>query len=142
MNSRIEQIAGSNNFTAVNFGKLNQVLENADGKIFLKEATKTTGMEISISVLSPRTDLSIFHSHKQNEETYIALSRKGKFQVDDQCFDISEGSVIRVAPDGLRGMTNSSNEQMVYVVIQAKENSLEQYTMEDGVIQEATPLWK
>jgi mannose-6-phosphate isomerase-like protein (cupin superfamily) len=142
MNSSIKQIAESNSFTAVNFGKLSHVLENANGKIFLKEEMKATGTEISISVLPPKTDLPVFHSHKQNEETYIVLSGKGKFQVDDQCFDISEGSSIRVAPNGLRGMTNSSDEQMVYIVIQAKENSLEQYTMEDGVIQETIPLWK
>lgn len=142
MNNSVKQIAESKNFTAVNLGKLSLVLENANGKIFLKEQTKATGTEVSVSVLPPKTDLPIFHSHKQNEETYIILSGKGKFQIDDQCFDIAEGSVIRIAPAGLRGMTNTSDEQMVYLVIQSKENSLEQYTMEDGVIQEATPLWK
>jgi mannose-6-phosphate isomerase-like protein (cupin superfamily) len=96
---------------------------------------------VSVSVLPPKTDLPIFHSHKQNEETYLILSGYGKFQVDDLHFDISEGSVIRVAPAGLRGMTNSSDEQMIYIVIQSKENSLEQCTMEDGVIKEVHPLW-
>lgn len=139
--STIKQIAEGNNFTAVNFGPLDRVLENANGKIFLKDTVKTTGMEVSISVLPPHTDLPIFHSHKQNEETYIILSGKGKFQVDDRVFDISEGSVVRVAPAGLRGMTNTSDQQMAYIAIQAKAGSLEQYTMEDGVILDGTPLW-
>ncbi len=69
------------------------------------------------------------------------MSGEGKFQVDDKVFDISEGSVVRVAPAGLRGMTNPSDEQMTYIVIQAKADSLEQHTMEDGVILDATPLW-
>lgn len=141
MNST-KQIAESKNFTAIDFGKLDLVLERANGKIFLKDATKATGTEVSISVLPPKTDLPIFHSHKQNEETYIILKGEGKFQVDDQCFDISEGSVIRVAPDGLRGMTNTSEQQMIYIVIQSKENSIQQWTSQDGVIQDATPLWK
>lgn len=141
MNKSIQSVAEGNNFTAVNIGKLSLVLENANGKIFLKESTKATGIEVSVSVIAPKTDLPIFHSHKQNEEMYIILSGNGKFQVDNQCFEISEGSVIRVAPNGLRGMTNSSDEQMIYLVIQSKENSLEQYTMDDGVIQESTPLW-
>jgi mannose-6-phosphate isomerase-like protein (cupin superfamily) len=139
--STIKQIAEGDNFTAVNLGILSQVLEKANGKIFLKDATKATGTEISVSVLPPRTNLPIFHSHKQNEETYIVLSGKGKFQVDDKVFDISEGSVVRVAPGGLRGMTNTSGDRMVYIVIQAKENSLEQHTMEDGVIGETAVLW-
>lgn len=141
MNST-KQIAESKNFTAIDFGKLDLVLESANGKIFLKDATKATGTEISISILPPKTDLPIFHSHKQNEETYIILKGEGKFQVDDQCFDISEGSVIRVAPAGLRGMTNTSEQQMIYIVIQSKENSIQQWTSQDGVIQDATPLWK
>lgn len=142
MSDAIKQVAESKNFTAIEFGKLDSVLESANGKIFLKEQTKATATEISVSVLPPKTDLPIFHTHKQNEETYIILSGSGKFQVDDQCFDISEGSVIRVAPNGLRGMTNTSNQQMIYLVVQAKENSLEQYTMTDGVILETTALWK
>lgn len=142
MNKVVKQIAESKNFTAVSVGKLSQVLENADGKIFLKEYTKSSGTEISVSVLPPKTDLPIFHTHKQNEETYIILSGEGKFQVDDQCFEIAEGSIIRVAPNGLRGMSNSSDQQMIYLVIQSKANSLEQYTMNDGVVQEGTPLWK
>lgn len=141
MNST-KQIAESKNFTAIDFGKLDLVLESANGKIFLKDATKASGTEISISILPPKTDLPIFHSHKQNEETYIILKGEGKFQVDDQCFDISEGSVIRVAPTGLRGMTNTSEQQMIYIVIQSKENSIQQWTSQDGVIQDATPLWK
>lgn len=140
--SVVKEIAKGKNFTAVNFGKLSHVLEKADGKIFLKGETKATGTEVSISVLPPETDLPIFHAHKQNEETYLILTGNGKFQIDDQCIDISEGSVIRVAPAGVRGMTNTSDEQMIYIVIQSKENSLEQYTMEDGIIQEAAPLWK
>lgn len=141
MNST-KQIAEGKNFTALDFGKLDLVLESANGKIFLKDATKASGTEISISILPPKTDLPIFHSHKQNEETYIILKGEGKFQVDDQCFDISEGSVIRVAPAGLRGMTNTSEQQMIYIVIQSKENSIQQWTSQDGVIQDATPLWK
>lgn len=138
----MKQIAKNENFTALEFGKLNDILTNMNGKIFLKEELNSTGSEISIGALPPKTDLPIFHSHKQNEEVYIILSGEGKFQVDDKCFDIAEGSVIRVAPSGLRGMTNTSDKQMIYIVVQAKENSLTQYTATDGVILEGTPLWK
>lgn len=139
---KIKNVAGNKNFTAVDLGKLSLLPETANGKAFLKEITKASGTEISLSVLPAKTDLPIFHSHKQNEETYIILSGAGKFQVDDQCFDISEGSIIRVAPAGVRGMANTSDEQMIYIVVQSKEGSLEQYSMDDGVLLEATPLWK
>lgn len=139
--STIKTISENKNFTALDFGKLSEVLEKANGKIFLKEHIKSTGSEVSISVLPAKTELPIFHKHKQNEEVYIILSGSGKFQVDDTSFDIHEGSVVRVAPDGLRGMINTSNDQMIYIVIQTKENSLEQYTMTDGVILEGKGKW-
>ncbi|MDR0429987.1 MAG: cupin domain-containing protein [Tannerellaceae bacterium] len=139
---KIRTVAENNNFTAIELGKLQLIPETANGKAFLKELTKATGTEISVSVLPAKTDLPIFHTHKQNEETYLILSGSGKFQVDDQCFDIAEGSIIRVAPAGVRGMTNFSDEQMLYIVIQSKENSLEQYSMADGVLIEGTPLWE
>lgn len=135
------EILEGKNFTAVEFGKLALWGENENGKAFLKEITKATGTEISLSVLPAKTALPIFHFHKQNEETYILLSGRGKFQVDDQLFDISEGSIVRVASAGVRGMTNTSNTEMIYIVIQSKEGSLEQYTMTDGTIIEANPLW-
>ncbi|MDH6305173.1 mannose-6-phosphate isomerase-like protein (cupin superfamily) [Parabacteroides sp. PF5-5] len=138
----MKTVAENKNFTAIELGKLALLPETANGKAFLKEATKASGTEISLSVLPAKTDLPIFHSHKQNEETYIVLSGAGKFQVDDQCFDIAEGSIVRVAPAGVRGMTNTSDEQMNYIVIQSKESSLEQCSMEDGIIDEATSLWK
>jgi len=138
----IKKVAENGHFTAVDLGKLTLLPETANGKAFLKEITGATGTEISISILSPKTDLPIFHNHKQNEETYLILSGYGKFQVDDQCFAIAEGSVVRVAPGGVRGMTNASDEQMLYICIQSKAGSLEEYTMGDGVILEATPLWK
>lgn len=140
--NEIKKVAGNKNFTAVDFGKLSLLPETSNGKAFLKEMTNATGTEISLSTLPAKRDLPIFHTHKQNEETYIILSGAGKFQIDDQCFDISEGSVVRISPAGVRGMTNTSDELMIYIVIQSKEGSLEQYTMEDGVVLEATPLWR
>ncbi|MDH6535569.1 cupin domain-containing protein [Parabacteroides sp. 52] len=139
---QIKKLSEDKNFTAVDLGKLSLLSETANGKAFLKEMTQATGTEISLSVLPAKTELPFFHTHKQNEETYIILSGSGKFQVDDQYWDIAEGSVVRVSPSGVRGMTNTSDEQMVYIVVQSKEGSLEQYSMEDGVLLEATPLWK
>lgn len=149
--NNIIQIAENKNYTAVNIGKLDQLSEHSlihpinkqiiEGKAFLKEVTRATGTEISFNTLPPNTELSYFHIHVQNEETYIILKGEGDFQVDDDCFPISEGSVIRVAPKGIRGMRNTSDEPMIYIVIQSKENSLQQYSTGDGKRVEHTKKW-
>jgi mannose-6-phosphate isomerase-like protein (cupin superfamily) len=147
-----EKIAENKNYTAINIGspdrlpdysfihpKTNQEVR---GKVFIKEATKATGTEISFTTLPPKSELPYFHFHNKDEETYIILKGAGYFQVDDDCFPITEGSVIRVAPHGRRGLCNTSDQDMIYICVQSKENSLEEHTTDDGGRVGVEPKWR
>lgn len=144
-------ISESPNYSAINIGSLDSLMEHSmihpksgqtiEGKVFLKDCTKATGTEISFQMLPPHTDLSYFHIHNKNEETYIIIKGSGDFQVDEDCFSIKEGSVIRVATPGKRSLRNSGDIPMVYIVIQSKENSLEEYSSEDGQRITMTAKW-
>ncbi len=103
------------------------------GKVFLKEVLDLTAMEISFGLIPPQTSIPFYHKHKQNEEVYLFLRGEGQFQVDGQTMPVREGTVVRVAPDGVRCARNTSDQDMFYVVIQAKSGSLEQWTGSDGV---------
>jgi mannose-6-phosphate isomerase-like protein (cupin superfamily) len=103
------------------------------GKVFLQEILGLTGMEISLGVLPPNTSFPFYHKHQQNEEVYMFLSGEGDYQCDGESTPIREGSVVRVAPNGVRAHRNTSSEPMVYICIQAKAGSLEQWTGTDGV---------
>ena len=148
---KIEKISENNNYTAVNIGCLDELInysflhpktgQEVNGKLFLKEQTKATGTEISFTVLPPKTELSYFHFHNKDEETYIILKGAGYYQVDDDCFPITEGSVVRVAPQGIRGLCNTSDVPMIYICIQSKENSLEEHTSDDGKRIETIAKW-
>jgi quercetin dioxygenase-like cupin family protein len=138
----IKQLSKNTNYTTIDIGTLDDIKSNSfihpklkkevHGKLFLKELTNATGTEISYTTIPPKSVLGYFHIHNKDEETYIILKGKGYFQVDDDCFDICEGSVIRVAPKGVRGISNSSDDEMVYLCIQSKINSLEEHTSDDG----------
>jgi len=148
----IEKLSENINYSAVNLGTLNDLKDYSlihpvskrliEGKVFLKDDTKSTGTEISFNSLPPNSEQPYFHIHRKNEETYIVLKGFGFFQVDDDCFNIKEGSVIRVAPKGKRGICNTANEAMIYMVIQSKENSLEEYTTNDGERIPVVPKWR
>ena len=148
----IKEISENRNYTAVNIGKLNNLDvysiihpkngQEVRGKVFLKEATKATGTEISVQTLPAKTELPYFHIHEQNEETYIVLKGFGFFQVDDDCFPVEEGSVVRIAPSAKRGFCNTSDEPMVLIVIQSRQNSLEQYSADDGERVKVEPKWR
>lgn len=112
------------------------------GKQFVKDCAGTTGCEISFSTLNPGEAAPFFHSHKQNEEVYLILRGSGDFQVDDTAFPIAEGSIVRVATHCNRSLRCTSAEGMLYLCIQVKEGSLEQCTLNDGVITQQEVAWK
>jgi hypothetical protein len=68
---QIEKISESKNCTAINTGSLDDLTDysfihpqngqEVRGKVFVKEATKATGTEISFTVLPRRSELSYFH---------------------------------------------------------------------------------
>lgn len=148
----VEQIVKGEDYTAINIGSLERIGEYSIihpkleteifGKLFLKDLTGSTGTEISFNTLSPHTEIPYFHRHTDNEETYIILKGSGDFQIEDDCFPVYEGSVIRVAPAPSRGMRNSLDEPMIYMVVQSKENSLGNYSTEDGTRTGWNPKWK
>lgn len=111
-------------------------LTSFEGKQFVKDATGATSCEISFGTLPTGAAVPFFHSHKADEENYIILSGKGMFQVDDEVFAIGEGSVVRVATNCDRNLKCTSAEPMTYICIQAKEGSLDAYTMTDAEITE------
>lgn len=111
-----------------------------EGKQFVKDATGATSCEISFGSLPAGTAVPFFHSHKNNEENYIILSGEGKFQVNDEVFDIAEGSVVRVSTDCDRNLKCTSETPLRYICIQACERSLGGYTMTDAEITERENL--
>lgn len=115
-------------------------LNGFEGKQFVKDATGATSCEISFGTLPTGAAVPFFHSHNDNEENYIILTGAGKFQVNDEVFDIAEGSVIRVSTNCDRNLKCTSAEPMTYICIQAKEGSLGGYTMTDAQITEHNNL--
>lgn len=134
--SEIKNLNKGEKFAHVSVGSL----KSFEGKQFVKDATGATSCEISFGTLPTGAAVPFFHSHKENEENYIILSGSGRFQVNDEVFDISEGSVIRVATNCDRNIKCTSAEPMCYICIQAKEGSLGGYTMTDAEITERPSL--
>ena len=140
----IETIKNGKNFTAVNVGKFNEVkdyvlpLGNVEipGKVFVGQALQATGSELSFQTLVSGQDSGFLHTHKTHEELYFILKGKGEYQVDGELFPVSEGSIIRVAPDGKRALKNTGNDKMLMLCIQYKANSFakDDTPASDGVI--------
>ncbi len=128
--NEVKVINSGNKFAHATVGSLH----GFEGKQFVKDATGATSCEISFGTLPSGQSVPFFHSHKNNEENYIILSGSGKFQVDDETFEINEGSVIRVSTNCDRNIKCTSDTPLTYICIQAKEGSLGAYTMTDAEI--------
>jgi mannose-6-phosphate isomerase-like protein (cupin superfamily) len=135
-------ISEGTNYSAIDLGEFDQLMDHSyihpklkqevKGKVFIGEILKTTGVEVSFQLLPPDTPIPFLHKHKAHEEVYIILKGSGQFQVDGQCFDIQEGSVIRIGPEGERTLRNNSDKPMVFMVIQSMVGSLDQHLIFDG----------
>ena len=129
--SELRKLGEGEKFSHATVGAIN----GFNGKVFIKDELKETSCEISFGTLEPGQAVPFFHSHKANEENYIILSGEGSFQVNSYLFSIAEGSIIRVATNCDRNLRNTSETaSLVYICIQAKEGSLDGYTMTDAVI--------
>jgi uncharacterized cupin superfamily protein len=137
------------NYTAFETGATSEWPEHSvelpgiviQGKKFLKESLGLTSCEVSINSLAPGAGMPIYHSHNQNEEIYIFIQGKGQLQVDGEVINVQEGTMVRISPDGERIWRNNSNQRLLYIIIQAKENSLVQYGLGDATIPEKTESW-
>ena len=68
-------------------------------------------------------DSGFLHTHKTHEELYFILKGEGRYQVDGEIFPVSEGTIIRVAPEGKRALKNTGNENLTMLCIQYKANA-------------------
>ncbi len=108
------------------------VPREVSGKVFLKEVLNLTSMQVSFGRIRPGVGVPFVHKHKQNEELYIFISGRGQMLVNGEVIDVSEGSAVRIEPSASRTWRNTGDEDLVAIVIQAKDGSLSQDTLEDG----------
>lgn len=132
------------NFSAEHTGPFETLLERDfmgfHGKYFIGANLGLTGCEVSLNRLPAGKGMPFVHSHKKNEELYIVLKGNGIFFVDGEEFAISEGSLIRVAPEGERAW-KAGDEDLYFICIQAEAGSLTQATLEDGTRLPTVTSW-
>jgi mannose-6-phosphate isomerase-like protein (cupin superfamily) len=147
----VKIISAGINHKAIDLGVFDQLMDysyihpkrhqEVKGKVFIGEMINSTGAEISFTVIPPKTEIPFIHQHKNHEEIYIFLKGSGQFQVDGSVFDVSEGSVIRISPEGKRTYRNNSENPLIFLCIQNWAGSLDNFTVEDGFLAEGVKLW-
>jgi uncharacterized cupin superfamily protein len=141
----IESIKEGKNYAAVSVGRMDEIIAHElpmgpdvtiQGKVFVGQAVGATGSELSFQTLVPGQDSGFLHTHMTHEELYIILKGEGLYQVDGEVFPVSEGTVIRVSPDGKRALKNNSSDNLTMLCIQYKANAFTEADspMTDGVI--------
>ncbi len=140
------------NFAVADLGQFSQLHQftfeapeaaiKLEGKVFIKQLLNLTSAEISFNNLPPKKSVPFYHKHRLNEEIYIFIRGEGEFQVDGLVFGVSEGSAVRVDPQGERCMRNiSDTEELCFIVVQARIDSYADHTIEDGFGVEKRVSW-
>jgi mannose-6-phosphate isomerase-like protein (cupin superfamily) len=142
--SEINIIKNEEKYSVCSIGKLEDLgkftykhpllTEDMKGKVFVGEALNTTSMEISFQSLPAGQEIPFDHKHRKHEEVYVTLKGKGRFFVDDEVMEISEGTMVRIAPEARRRWSNPYDQELLVMVIQAVNNTLKQHTVFDGYV--------
>ncbi|MGN0911105.1 MAG: cupin domain-containing protein [Thermoguttaceae bacterium] len=103
-------------------------------RVELHENLSLTGAEVSVNALPAGGSVPFVHAHKQNEEIYCVTSGRGKAIIDGETIELAAGDWLRIAPEGRRQFFAAEDEGLSYICIQVKANSLEGYTMTDGIV--------
>ncbi len=148
---QIETIATGENFKAVNVGRVDDIIAYElpmgpsvlHGKVFVGQALGVTGSELSFQTFVPGQDSGFLHQHKTHEELYFILRGEGEYQVDGEIFPVSEGTVIRVSPNGKRALKNTGSDNLTMLCIQYKANAFTEADspMTDGIILQESLKW-
>ena len=140
-------IIKAENVKAVDFGKLSDLSEyelalspevKIPGKVFGGALVGATGGDFSFQSFAPGTETGFLHTH---EELYFFLRGKGEFQVDGKVFPVTEGSVVRVAPDGKRSVRNNGTEPLVMLCVQYRSSTFTAEDATDGIILSEKVEW-
>lgn len=147
---QIEVIAKAEHFAAVNIGKLSELNEyvltlgpdfKIPGKVFGGQALNATGGEFSFQVFAPGTEAGFYHDHKNHEELYFFLSGNGQYQVDGQTIPVSEGTVVRVSPGGVRTVRNNGTQPLVMLCVQYRGATFTAEDADDGIMIQEPVKW-
>ena len=105
-------------------------------RVELHDKLSLTGAEVSINTLEAGTGIPFAHYHKKNEEIYFITAGRGKAVIDGETTELAAGDWLRISPKARRQFFAAADEGISYVCIQTKENSLEEYTQTDGVVEQ------
>jgi len=111
------------------------------GRVVLHDELALTGSEVSINELPSGVSVPFVHAHKNNEEVYVVLSGKGWIYIDGDEFEIKEGDAFRIDPRGARCIKADNASSLRFICVQAKANSLEEFTQTDGIPVDTKPSW-
>ena len=84
--------------------------------------------------LAAGEDAPFLHSHKTHEELYVIISGQGEYEVDGEKMPVTEGTIIRVAPAGVRALRNTSDKEMLMMCIQYEAKPITSFMDDANII--------
>ena len=114
----------------------NKISVAKDARTELHDKLGLTGAEISINNLPAGAGVPFVHYHKKNEEIYFVISGKGQAVIDGETVDLAASDWLRVAPKAKRQFSAAADEGISFICIQVRENSLEEYTADDAIVEQ------
>jgi mannose-6-phosphate isomerase-like protein (cupin superfamily) len=64
------------------------------------------------------------HRHKTQEEVYFVVEGTLQFKLDDEIFDASPGTVVRISPEVVRSVWNDGPHDVILIMVSHKVDDM------------------
>ena len=104
----------------------------------VRQALGVEAFGVNVVVMAPDFN-GFFHYHDEQDELYFVHSGTGRFEAEDETYEVSAGGFVHVESTTPRRWSNpSDSEELVLVVIGAKDG----YVGRDGQLVDMADLSK
>jgi mannose-6-phosphate isomerase-like protein (cupin superfamily) len=62
------------------------------------------------------------HRHRTQEEVYFVASGTLQFKLEEEVFDVNEGTVVRVSPEVARSVWNAGPDDAVLIIVSRRSD--------------------
>lgn len=113
------------------------------GRPFWPDLLGMTGVDVSFLKVLPGGAAPFAMRHRRNEVVYVVAAGRGQFLIDGRPVDVEAGTVLRVHPRAVRAWRNVSAEDLLLIVVQARNDSRRRPTRSDAVgLAGLIPWWR
>lgn len=109
---------------------------------YLRKPLGLTAVGLNLVRVPAGKGYTFMHRHERQEEVYIILRGSGLIHIESEDILLSEGDIVRVAPEALRAVKASDDTDLIILCAGADESDYSAAPDSDHLMEDGVPDWE